>query len=158
MKGKNNMTPEEFSIAGHLELLLSSYKKWTGKELLIISSGGDEIVNECSNAPFALVSHDTGEDPVFNYGNRTALRLFELDWDNFTKLNSRKSTEPVNREERAELLRRVTENGFIDDYSGVRISSTGKRFKITDATVWNVVDNEGNHKGQAAFFDNWKYL
>ena len=145
-------------LTSHIDLLFKSYKKWTGKELADIKGEPGQIAEHISNAPFALVSHDTQDDPVFNYGNRKALELFELDWDEFTKLHSRESAEPVNREERARLFKRVTENGYIDDYRGIRISSSGRRFEFRDATVWNVVDEEGIYKGQAAFFDKWKFL
>ena len=55
------------------------------------------------------------------------------------------------REARAELLRRVTEDGYVDDYCGVRISSSGKRFEVRDAYVWNVYHGE-ERVGQAALF------
>ncbi len=159
MSKKNNFPDTKKNIlTQHIDLLLKSYKKWTGKELADIKGEPGQIAEHIFNAPFALVSHDTQDDPVFNYGNRTALELFELDWDEFTKLHSRKSAEPVDREERARLFKRVTENGYIDDYRGIRISSSGRRFEIRDATVWNVVDEEGIYKGQAAFFDKWKFL
>ncbi|MDE0827408.1 MAG: MEKHLA domain-containing protein [Akkermansiaceae bacterium] len=60
-----------------------------------------------------------------------------------------------NRAERARLLERVTTHGFIDDYSGVPISSTGQRFHIDQATVWNLLDDNGNKIGQAATFAQW---
>ena len=61
-------------------------------------------------------------------------------------------------DERAEFLRRVREQGFIDDYSGIRISSKGRRFRIAQATVWNVADAHGNYAGQAATFSKWEFL
>ncbi len=157
---KQNPPPDSNrnSLTSHIDLLLKSYKKWTGKELTDINGEPGQIAEHIFNAPFALVSHDTQDDPVFNYGNKKALELFELEWDEFTKLHSRESAEPVNREERARLFKRVTEDGYIDDYRGIRISSSGRRFEIRDATVWNVVDEEGIYKGQAAFFDKWKFL
>ena len=62
------------------------------------------------------------------------------------------------REERARLLAAVTERGFIDDYSGVRISKTGRRFKISRAMVWNLLTEEGKLCGQAAMFRHWELL
>jgi len=52
----------------------------------------------------------------------------------------------------------VRENGFIDDYSGIRISSTGRRFHIRQAIVWNVLDEDGRYAGQAATFSSWEFL
>jgi hypothetical protein len=92
---------------------------------------------------------------VFNYGNRAALELFEMSWRDFVALPSRESAEPVNREERRKLLDRVSSHGFVDDYRGVRISSTGRRFRIEEATVWNVLDESNVYRGQAAVIFRW---
>jgi len=40
----------------------------------------------------------------------------------------------------------------VDGYSGMRIAKSGKRFMITDATVWNLIDERGLPQGQAAVF------
>jgi len=66
--------------------------------------------------------------------------------------------EAPNREERARLLAAVTARGFIDDYSGIRISKTGRRFRIAQATVWNLLDEHGRYAGQAAMFSRWEFL
>jgi predicted DNA-binding protein (UPF0251 family) len=55
-------------------------------------------------------------------------------------------------------LEAVTQRGFIDDYSGIRISKTGRRFQISRATVWNLISEKGEPCGQAAMFDEWKFL
>lgn len=43
---------------------------------------------------FVLVSHNTDPDPLFIYANRTAQELWELPWDQFCGMPSRKSAEP----------------------------------------------------------------
>ena len=86
------------------------------------------------------------------------MQLFEMDWPEIIGLPSRMSAEPVNLDERARLLQCVTERGYIDDYSGVRISSRGRRFRISDATVWNLTNEQGEFAGQAAMFGNWEFL
>lgn len=141
-------------LSDHVLLLADSYARLSGRQLL---AGADtqELAYHVWQAPFALVSHGTEADPVFNYANLTALRLFEMDLEAFTRLPSRLSAETKNREARAALLRRVSEHGYIDDYSGVRISASGRRFVIRDAVVWNVVDHQGRYRGQAAMFAHW---
>jgi len=145
-------------LAEHIDLLIGSFFYLTGMKLIDDSDEPATIARKIYYAPFALVSHNTMEDPVFNYANETALKLFEMSWDEFTALPSRKSAEPLNRQDRARLLMSVTEKGYIDDYSGVRISSDGKRFRINNAIVWNVIDRYGNYRGQAAKFDDWEFL
>ena len=126
--------------------------------LITVDSGAIERIEALFAAPFALVSHGVEADPIFNFGNQVALSLFELTWEQFTALPSRESAEPVNQAERQRLLEQVTQNGYISDYRGVRISATGKRFLIEDATVWNLVDELGRYRGQAAMFDKWSFL
>ena len=58
-----------------------------------------------------VVSHDGAEDPVFNYASKAALDLWEMDWETFTSTPSRFSAEPDEREARASVVRRVTEDG-----------------------------------------------
>ena len=140
-------------MADHVALLADSFMRLTGRPL--IDAGAEDLAFRVWRAPFALVSHGTEPDPIFNYANLTALRLFEMPWPAFTSLPSRLSAEPARREERARLLRRVSAHGYIDDYAGVRISASGRRFAIEDAVVWNVVDAGGIHRGQAAMFARW---
>lgn len=102
-----------------------------------------------------IVAHGTEADPVFFYGNRLALDLFEMRFDDFIRLPSRFSAEPLAREARARLLARVGRDGFIDDYAGVRIASSGRRFRIEQAVVWNLLDEAGIIHGQAATFAHW---
>ena len=139
-------------------LLFASYNKLTGKYLTEENINGTSRIVDLYNAPFAIVAHGTESDPIFNFGNRVALELFSIDWTDFIALPSRYSAEPIEREERIKLLDEVTQNGFINDYSGVRIASNGDRFLIEQAFVWNLIDNEGRYCGQAATFSKWKAL
>ena len=115
-------------------------------------------VGEVFEAPFVLVSHGTEADPILNYGNRAALALWEISWAGLTRTPSRLTAEAPNREERARLLDAVARRRFIDDYSGVRISQSGRRFRIGRATVWNLLTEAGQPCGQAAMFDCWEFL
>lgn len=142
----------------HAELLLSSFYRLTNKQLIDPSLSQVERYRLLNEAPFCVVSHDTAEVPVFNYGNKIALHMFELSWPEFTQLESRKSAEPSVQSERERLLNRVAEYGFIDDYKGVRISSTGQRFFVEKAIVWNLVDGLGVFRGQAAVLYEWTVL
>lgn len=71
---------------------------------------------------------------------------------------SRLTAEAPDQAERARLLAEVAARGFIDDYSGVRISRAGQRFQIARATVWNLTDDQDRFCGQAAMFREWRAL
>lgn len=142
----------------HLHLLHTSFRHYVGRNLANLEWHGIRTAQALDSGNFALLSHNTASDPIFTYGNQTALRLFEMDWDTLTHLPSRHSAEPLLREERGHLLQMVASQGYIDNYAGVRISATGKRFRIRQAIVWNLRDNAGNYAGQAAFFEDWERL
>ncbi len=110
------------------------------------------------DAPVVIVSHGTEPDPIFWFANRTAQRLWEIPWDRFTHLPSRLSAEADERATREALLRRAEEHGYIDDYRGVRISASGRRFRIEDVVLWNLTDDRGLRIGQAATFAHWTFL
>jgi hypothetical protein len=135
-----------------------SLKHWTRRDLFASAHAPTELAAKVFEAPFVLVSHGTEADPVLNYGNRSALNLWEMSWEELTSTPSRFTAEAPNREERARLLAAVTRNGFIDDYSGIRISKSGRRFRIKQATVWNLIDENENRCGQAALFSHWEFL
>jgi hypothetical protein len=140
------------------QLLLNSFHRWLGRELIERTGSPEEQARALYHARLVVVSHGMETDPILNYGNKIALDLWELDWERFTKTPSRLTAEPVNQAERARMLARAQAHGFIDDYRGVRISGTGKRFLVEQAIVWNVVGAEGEPLGQAATFSRWKFL
>ncbi|MFT7386833.1 MAG: hypothetical protein ACI8VC_000068 [Candidatus Endobugula sp.] len=135
-------------------LLLSSFFTATGKYLLA-SASTEALSQALYHAPFCVLSHNTEVDPIFNYANKTAQALFEMSWDELTSLPSRLSAEPIEQQERNTLLSRVREHGFIDDFTGIRVSATGKKFLITDAIVWDIRDEHDIYHGQAVVLYSW---
>ncbi|WP_371323279.1 MEKHLA domain-containing protein [Dechloromonas sp. ZY10] len=139
-----------------LQLIVDSYQRLTGRPLL--DEAGSDLAAAVWQAPQVIVAHGTEADPVFFYGNARALQAFSMDFAAFTRLPSRYSAEPLAREERAQLLARVSREGFIDDYAGIRIAADGRRFRIEQAVVWNLIDADGRCHGQAASFARWADL
>ena len=146
------------SVIAHSAALVRSFRRYTGRDLLPGLFNPLGLSRNLFAAPFVLVSHGTETDPVLNYGNQAALNLWEMSWEELTSTPSRLTAEMPERDERARLLAAVTERGFIDDYSGIRISKSGRRFRIAKATVWNLVTARGGPCGQAATFDRWEFL
>ncbi len=145
-------------IIVHVACMARSYRRFTGRVLLPGLFNPLGLSKNLFEAPFVLVSHGTEADPVLNYGNAAALALWEMTWEELTRTPSRLTAEAPEREERARLLAAVTANGFIDDYSGVRVTKSGRRFRIQRATVWNLVTEAGEPCGQAATFREWEWL
>lgn len=140
------------------KLILDSYRRWIGKDLVPRADSEEEDSRQQFHAPFVVVSHGTQADPILNYGNQTALTLWEMNVEQLTQTPSRYTAEPVHRDERARLLERTARDGYVDDYSGIRISSTGRRFRIDQAIVWNLINEQGEYAGQAATFSDWVEL
>jgi len=140
----------------HAEQLRRTFHTLTGRHLLDPGLSPEAAAEALFHAPFVLLSHNAALDPILTYGNRTALQLFALSWKELTRMPSRLTAEAPNRAERARLLAEVTTRGYIDDYSGVRISRIGQRFLIERATVWNLTDATGQRCGQAATFREWR--
>ncbi len=138
-------------------MLVSSFESLTGKNILASEIEIDSISREIFFASFAVMSHGTETDPIFNYANQCALDLFEMTWEDFIKIPSKYSAGLDSQEERDRILQRVSEDGYVDDYTGVRISGKGRRFQITNAVVWNVFD-EDRYCGQAALIRDWVFL
>jgi hypothetical protein len=143
-------------LASQTRLILSSYRHWIGKSLWPEDKPDDILVREIFFAPFVLCSAGTEEDPILNYGNQKALDLWEMDWATLTRTPGRRTAEPMEREERAKFLEIVKKQGYVDNYRGIRISSSGRRFEIRQATVWNLIRKDGRYAGQAATFNDWK--
>lgn len=139
-------------------IILDSYQKWFSRELIDRGGTDEEQSRRLFEAPFPVLAHGTQDDPILMFGNRKTLETWELSLEELLRTPSRKTAEAPHRDERARLLQRVSRDGFIEDYSGVRISGSGQRFWIKQATVWNLVDSTGQPAGQAATFCDWEPL
>ncbi len=148
----------EPSVVAWCQLLLDSYRHWTGLDLVErVGTPRDQAVT-VFEAQLIIVSHGMEDDPILNYGNRRALELWEMNWEEFTRTPSRETTEPTDQADRARMLAQAAREGYISHYRGVRIARTGRRFLVEGAVVWNVVDREGIKRGQAATFATWTPL
>jgi hypothetical protein len=146
------------ALVEHVQLLLDSFSRLLGRDLVPRTGTPLEQARRLFEAAFVVVSHGTEADPVLNYGNAAALCLWEMDHAAFVRTPSRLTAEPLHRDERARLLDRTRRDGYVDDYAGIRISRSGRRFRIEQAIVWNLADERGVHRGQAATFDRWTPL
>ncbi len=142
----------------HIKNILRSYQNLTGLSLLPPLLNPDNLTAYFDQVDFALLSHGDEPDPILNYGNKMAMELWEMPPEEFLRTPSKKTAEAPLRAEREKLLQQVNSTGFISDYRGVRISKTGKRFEIKQATIWNIFDENNAKVGQAAMFDNYTFL
>ncbi len=159
----DNFPWKKESAINRSQLILNSFEYWfkhslfEEKGLLNIQGSPEELTKQLFEAPFAVVSHGTENNPILNYGNQKSLDIWELSWEEFTKTPYRKTAELVEQAERDRLLAETTKQGFCY-FSGIRITSTGKRFKINQGIVWNVIDEQQTYQGQAAIYSDFYFL
>lgn len=144
-------------------LILSSFEHWLDHSLFehfgITEVQTNEIAvsQQLFEADFIVAAHGTQADPIFNYGNQKALDIWELTWQEFIQTPSRKTAEAIEQQERDRLLAETTKKGY-SRFSTIRITKTGKRFKINNGIVWNVIDDQQKYQGQAAVYSDFYFL
>ena len=52
------------------------------------------------------------------------------------------------QDERNNMLKKVENLGFVEDYKGTRIAFDGSLFQIKNAIIWNIIDRNNNSQGQ----------
>ncbi len=137
------------------QVLLDSYRSVLGHDLIQRSGDPHVDARRLFELPAIVLSHGTENDPILNYGNRAALALWEMTPETLTALPSRLTAEPGARAAREKALEDTRRQGFSTGYEGIRISATGRRFYIHDATIWNLADGNCRPAGQAATFARW---
>ncbi|MFT5206915.1 MAG: hypothetical protein ACI9CF_000656 [Candidatus Omnitrophota bacterium] len=139
-------------------LILDNYKKCFGHELIPTQKNALDLALQLSKAPVPCMSSNNASNPLLNYANERALGLWELSWDELVHMPGNQTAEPGDRNARQQFLDKVREQGFVDDYAGIRISSSGRLFKIKNAKVWNLLGSNEEYLGQAATFKQWEYI
>ncbi len=154
---------QQETVIRRTQLILNSFEHWLGHSLFAqfgvtdVKIDPKEVSKQLFEADFIVASHGTQSDPIFNYGNQKALELWELTWSEFTQTPSRETAEAIEQEERDRLLAETTEKGF-SYFSTIRITKTGKRFKINNGIVWKVIDQQQVYQGKAACFSDFYFL
>ena len=139
--------------------LAAGFRRWTGREILSdLAHQPIDLARSLYDAPQVIVAHGTQADPIFWFANRTAQRLWEVDWPMFIRMPSRQSVEAGEHDDRERLLARAQADGYVDDYQGVRISASGRRFRIQNVVLWNLRNEQDQPAGQAATFADWTFL
>jgi hypothetical protein len=139
------------------DLLVRSYRRVADESPPFLSEDAPHTAQWLyEQAAHCVLAHDTGRDPCFIYANKAAQACFEYDLDEIVGLPSRLSAEAPDRAERQRLLEAVARDGYISGYRGWRIAKSGRRFFIEDGVVWQLIDEAGVVRGQAASFSHWR--
>lgn len=119
--------PGSLATRAYARLLAESFARTVGRDLIAVQRDMDDarLTAALRDMASPLVSHGTEADPVFRYANSAALRLWDMEWAQFTRLPSRLSAEaePGIQGDRARLLAAALAKGWVCDYQGIRISA-----------------------------------
>jgi PAS domain-containing protein len=144
-----------------VDLILSSHQAAFGRPLV---AGADPRRNlrlaaqEVFAVDQAVLAHDGTEDPRLIYANAAALRLWRRPWAEMIGMPSRLTAEPQEQRERAQALAIARQQNALSGYTGIRVDTEGRRFRIEGAKVWGLRDAGGRIRGQAAGFSSWVLL
>ena len=141
-------------LLGLTALLLDSHQRLFQRPL-VCSNGIRLAAQELFVLDQVVLCHDGSEDPRFLYANRAALQLFSRNWEQMVGMPSRLSASANQRLSRREQLELAKRQDKLENYSGVRVNSQGRRFQIRGARIWSLIDQERHYSGQAACFSQW---
>lgn len=151
----------EPEIVSHVQLILDNYRHWFGEELIDRERlGRKAIAHNLFQAPCVVLAHNNAADPIFTYGNQTALDLWERTWDELLQMPSRQSAESLAQAQtvRNQILNDSRDFGYKAGFDGIRVTKSGRRVCIEDVKLWDLLDTTGQYQGQAAVFSKWTFL
>ena len=77
------------SIEKHVTLIIESYERICKKSFPIPGSKSNPLESVHHSSEYAIVSHGLQKDPIFNYANLAAQKLWKLSWEEFIQLPSK---------------------------------------------------------------------
>ena len=148
------------TLVAHITRLVRSFTVLTGRDLVPYDANPSLLAERVQRAPFIIMSRSFERDELPAYGNDLALNLWQQSWDQFTALpmsdeSDASAEEQVMWEQANELALAV---GHADVVSGVLTAGPGRRIRFTRATIWNVLDDDGQIVGQATLLPTWRWL
>ncbi len=142
------MNEEDYNL---LRLVNRSYEQWTGQPLPVPDRMANQRFRWLDEAsPYALLVQSTEEEPLFIYANQQAQRIFGYSLAEFLKTPASKSAPLENLEGRRQMLQEVAKKGIFEGYQGTRIDKQGNLFKITNGSIWKVMNSSDEVVGTAA--------
>ena len=127
------------------------------------SSSSSDLQNVTSpeeldqNERFGILSHGTQQDPIYNYGNKASLLLFDETLENLCQTPSRYSTVESLMQDREQLIQQIADVGYGTITNALRTTTRGKLFVMETIWIWHVHHpNNGQRIGLAALYDRSK--
>lgn len=140
----------------HMNLMRNNLVRAGGVDIFNFSKAGVEAAERMFHAPFALFSYGNEEEPIYNYANLTALKLFDISWEDLTQTRIQDSFEAEEWKKHLGIMNQVQEKGALPNYCSSRKIKTGKSFHFKKGIIWSLKDEYLTHTGQAVVFTPMK--
>ncbi len=134
--------------------LTDSFNALGLEQKLHVGLKGQDLARTLYEDGRVILSHEYLDIPRFCFANAKAQEQFGYNWNEFQGMDSRLSAQADDVAAREELLKRAAEEGYIDNYEGVRIRKDKTKFHVTDVILWNVLNEREKVVGQAAIFSS----
>ncbi|MBO9516632.1 MAG: MEKHLA domain-containing protein [Porphyrobacter sp.] len=144
------------SAGSRLALIAESYARITGEPL--VEGSPEDLEEALWHSPHVILVHGDEPVPRIFYANRQALDLYEMTAEAFIGMPSHLCAEPTRRHERVKVLTELEKRNLVEVDTGVRIASSGRRFRLVRAKSWNLLDEHGAKHGVVAYYLEWRHL
>lgn len=147
----------ENSIIEYSKRLTDSY--FFGTKKALIESDADQRENSffLYHAPFILISHGPGTNPVINYANSKAQMLLGMPWEELINTSSGYLSKLDENNQALPGFADTGKDECISNYSTTLIAGAEHlRFKIKDSRLWRVMNDRKMCIGQAIMFVDWE--
>jgi PAS domain-containing protein len=136
--------------AARAAVILDSFRRLLGRELIGRTGDAGEDARRLFELPLGVLAHDTATTPLLDWANRAAAAAFDATPEELLGRPSAATAPADASADRERLFETLRRHGFVTGYTGMRITTTGRRFLIEDVTVLELRDGRGNPAGHAA--------
>lgn len=133
--------------------ILDSFRRHLGRDLVERSGNPAEDARRLFDAPFAVLAHDTSPTPRLDWANLAAARAFDATPESLLGRPSADTAPADAVADRRALFDVLSRQGVVTGYSGIRISLTGRRFRIEGVSIFELIDEDGRSLGHAAVIE-----
>lgn len=142
----------ENRIIEYSKLLTDSYFFWTKRTLIEENADLRENAFYLYHAPFVLLTHSPGADPIINYANSKAQMLLGMSWEEIMKTPSGYLSRLDENNDSFSRFADTGKEGSISSYNTTLAAAAGLLFRITDSCLWKIMDTRKMCMGQAIMF------
>lgn len=134
-------------LTEQMVLINKSYKE-SFNDTLVPFLDAHDLVLKLHHAPYPLFAYDGNDSPKYTYMNLAAQRLFKVTQEEVEHLSVTETTAETLRKNLLNFILEVKSKKRYVSYSGLRITTTGEQFRLENAYLWAIYNNQKQYIGQ----------